>query len=112
MISVLVERNKCGVLLGLKASGHAKYAEKGFDIVCSAVSILLKTTLMIVEDLEGIELEADTATRGQLGFKVCNSVLAPEMENELKFAGKFLEKGLGSISEEYPENLSVMYTTV
>ncbi len=112
MINVLLERTKSGALIACKADGHAQYARKGFDIVCSAVSVLIKTTLLVMEDISGIELETELAERGHVSFRVKSSENISDAEEKLKFAGEFLEKGLGSISEEYPDNLSVMYTTV
>lgn len=110
MTSVLVERNKKGVLLSCKAEGHAGYAKRGSDIVCSAVTVLLKTTLQIISELLGVKLEADASERGKLSFKILS--FDSDSERELKYAGDFLVTGLSSISEEYPENLELVINSL
>lgn len=112
MINVLLERKKSGSLVSCSAEGHAEYAGRGYDIVCSAVTVLLRTVLQILEETDGIELETNMSRRGFLSFKVKNQVCSSGLEERLGFAGLFLEKGLASVSEEYPENVSVKYTTV
>ena len=112
MIDVLLKRTEGGRLVSCEASGHAQYAGKGFDIVCSAVTVLLRTVLQTLEKTSGIELETDASKRGYLSFKVKTSVLDSCGEERLKFAGEMLENGLGAVSGEYPENLKVTYITI
>ena len=43
MVSIGIQRNSDGRLVGCHMSGHAGYDEHGFDIVCAAVSALSAT---------------------------------------------------------------------
>lgn len=43
MVRVRIERDPSGNIKSISASGHAGFAERGSDIVCSAVSALLQT---------------------------------------------------------------------
>ncbi len=112
MIDVLLGRTESGALVFCMAEGHAGYAAKGFDIVCSAVSVLLKTTLNVLEKNCGLELETDASKRGFVSFRVKNPILDSELEERLVYAGDFLAAGLESVAGEYPRNLKLQYTTV
>ncbi len=104
MIEVLLERNGSGSLVRCKAEGHSEYAAKGFDIVCASVSVLMKTTLRMLEKTSGIELELDAPNRGFLSFEIKNTGLE---EERLVFAGDFLVTGLEAVHEEFPDNLKL-----
>lgn len=107
MISVLLERNRGGSLVRCMAEGHSGYAVKGFDIVCASVSVLLKTTLRMLEKTDGIKLEFDAPERGFLSFEIKNIGLDSVMEERLVFAGDFLVTGLEAVQEEFPDNLKL-----
>ena len=112
MISVLLERSKNGLLSSCKAEGHAGYATKGSDIVCSAVTVLLRTVLRILENTDGIEIETDMHERCYLFFSIKVTQSNPELELGLKYAGKFLETGILSVVQEYPDFVELRYKTV
>ncbi len=111
MTSVLIERSKTGVLLGCTAEGHAGYAERGSDIVCSAVTVLIRTTLQVLSGLPALNLETDTSKRGFIGFKVLKG-FPSEMEEKLKYAGDFLQVGLESVAKEFPDNLKLVINSL
>ena len=112
MINVLLERRNNGSLVSLKAEGHAGYAVRGFDIVCSAVSVLIKTTMQVLEETGGINLESECPERGFVSFRVKSEKPDSILEERLKYAGDFLAAGLGTVEQEYPEYLKIKYTTV
>ena len=49
MIQVDLFKDKQGMIVGYKVSGHAGYSEAGTDIVCSAVSSLTQAPLLGLE---------------------------------------------------------------
>ena len=49
MIKVDVFKDKQGMIVGYKVSGHAGYSEEGSDIICSAVSALTQAPLLGLE---------------------------------------------------------------
>jgi len=89
------------------AEGHSGYAVKGFDIVCASVSVLIKTTLRMLEKTDGIKLGFDAPKRGLLSFEIKNVGLDSVMEERLVFAGDFLVTGLEAVQEEFPDNLKL-----
>lgn len=51
MITITIFKNKSGSYKGFQCMGHADFANKGKDIVCSAVSILVINTINAMETL-------------------------------------------------------------
>jgi hypothetical protein len=49
MITVDINRNEQGMIVGYRVSGHSGYAEHGSDIVCSSVSVLTQAPLLGLE---------------------------------------------------------------
>jgi len=100
-----------GELLAAEASGHAGAGKRGEDLVCAAVTVLLRTTLSALASDYGSErspslsLDAETAGRGTLSFRV-----AAHEEADiplLRYAGSFLLEGIGSLVRDYPESVSL-----
>ncbi|MCR4627899.1 MAG: ribosomal-processing cysteine protease Prp [Treponema sp.] len=100
-----------GVLKSCRAEGHSGYGKKGTDIVCSAISILVRTALQTLEDLEGVCIESDLTTRGIVDFCVKQTEFSETINAELAFAQKFLENGFSSLVSEYPENV-ILYKQI
>lgn len=112
MTRILLERKKSGALVSCSACGHAGYALCGSDIVCSALTILLRTTAQVLSETDGIELKTDSIERGTLSFTVRSCVLNEHAELCLKYAGIFLEKGLDSLKKEFPTYIDLEKRTV
>ncbi len=51
MITVTFFEGKNGKVTKVRMSGHSGYAESGSDIVCAAVSTLVQTAYLAIEDL-------------------------------------------------------------
>ena len=111
MISVLLTRGKNGALVSCRAQGHARFAEKGSDIVCSAVTVLLRTTMQVLCGIEGVIVRADASERGSLDFDVSAENAPAESRTALVYAGRFLEAGLASLVREYPRNVELKIQT-
>lgn len=84
----------------LRAEGHAGYAEKGKDIVCAAVSVLMQTLACSVDaDNTGNTFELSDGKNGnRLTVQAPMSVL-----NRDKF--DLVVEGLSRLAENYPENV-------
>ena len=65
MIKVTVFK-KDNSFVGLKSVGHAGYADKGQDIVCSAASVLLINTVNSIETLTHDEISYKNISSGDL----------------------------------------------
>ena len=100
MTKILLQRTSSGELLSCSAKGHAGYAESGSDIVCSAISILMRTVLQVLSELKNLNLDV-SVKKGDIEFSVKNYSLSlsDELKAGLKYSGDFLEKGFSSISK-------------
>ena len=104
MTKILLQRTSSGELLSCSAKGHAGYAESGSDIVCSAISILMRTVLQVLSELKNLNLDV-SIKKGDIEFSVKNYSLSlsDELKAGLKYSGDFLFFCFSSISKEYPE---------
>jgi len=101
MIIVRLELDQEERLMACAASGHAGIGHKGQDIVCAAVSILLRTTVYALRSVHSIELQCNAEQRGFVSFSVVR-YKAAESER-LQYAAEFLWLGLHSLQQEYPQ---------
>ncbi|MGP1490983.1 MAG: ribosomal-processing cysteine protease Prp [Treponema sp.] len=100
MIRILVELDAENRLLSFEAAGHANYGARGCDIVCAAVTILLRTT---VQALSSVEADVRAEKRGNLQFRVLR--FDDGQAERLRYAAEFLWLGITSLQEEYPQAL-------
>ena len=56
MIHIVINRAENGCIKGFTSRGHAGFADKGEDIVCAAVSMLVINTLNSIERLSPEDL--------------------------------------------------------
>ncbi|MEA4815253.1 MAG: ribosomal-processing cysteine protease Prp [Lachnospiraceae bacterium] len=106
MINVYVFRNDKNEICGFKLSGHAGFADKGEDIVCSAVSALVLNTVNSIEKFtsEVFSCEASEDGGGFLSF--CFDKKAGISEDaKLLVQSMFL--GLNDIKKEYGKFIDI-----
>ena len=105
MTVVALSYGKNGVIKKCQANGHAGFSKKGTDIVCSAVTILIRTAMQVLSHNEDVLLIADASSRGSLAFTVEAKTESPETETQLKCIGDFLRTGIKALTKEFPENV-------
>ncbi|MBQ0052349.1 MAG: ribosomal-processing cysteine protease Prp [Treponema sp.] len=110
MTTITLSCGKNGVLKNCKANGHAGFSKKGTDIVCAAVTVLLRTAMEVLSHTENVSLIADASARGNLAFSVEVNGESLETEARLKCTADFIRDGIKRISTEYPENVSFQET--
>lgn len=94
---IQVTYNEVGDEMILRAEGHAGYAEKGKDIVCAAVSVLMQTLACSVGTCMGNDGK---------GFSV---VCKKSNDDIAKF--ELVTDGLALLQREYPENVRYINAT-
>jgi len=98
-IEAVLDEN--GILSSCKASGHAGAGKTGSDIVCAAVSVLMRTAVRAFSGRKGITVRYEAPEPGLLFLEAdCTA----EGSDFLFAAGVFLIEGLASVAEEYPNN--------
>jgi len=111
MTVVRLIRGTNGEIHSCKAEGHSGYAAKGTDIVCSAVTVLLRTAMQVLSETPGVVLETDTSLRGNVYFSVKKEKPDTDTAARLICTGDFLEQGFSSLSKEYPANVELRKQT-
>ena len=96
MIHVTVFRDSTGYR-GYEARGHADYAESGYDISCSAVSVLTINTANAIEKLTGDEIRDEERD----GWIRCRFPSGLSKEGTLLMDAMLL--GLGQVAETVQE---------
>ncbi|MDR2730484.1 MAG: ribosomal-processing cysteine protease Prp [Treponema sp.] len=104
MIKVNAVVDDEGILRSCKVCGHSGAGGKGGDIVCAAVSVLMRTAFSVLNDREGLIIRGDAPEPGFLWLEVDCSA---EGKDFLYAVGVFLLEGLRSVAAEYPENCEV-----
>lgn len=90
MIKVTITNNQISVI------GHAEYAPHGQDIVCAAVSALLQTFIMSVEELTDDKIICDiSAGNAVIKYK--------ELSKQSKLLVSSFLIGIQAISAGYPQ---------
>jgi len=108
MIKIEAVLETDGTLRACKAEGHAGAGKTGTDIVCAAVSVLMRTALSVLSGRKGITVRGGAPERGQLWLEVDYEA---EGRDFLFTAGVFLIEGLKSIAQEFPKNCSMSILT-
>lgn len=109
MISVTLSHGKNAELRGLKAVGHANYATHGADIVCAAVSVLVRVAVLQLNDwavnVDGLDVSTSFREKGNAEVRI--EKYDESMLCSLKHLFCFLQLGFESIAFEYPSHVCV-----
>lgn len=101
MVSIGIQRNRDGQVIGCHMSGHAGYDDHGFDIVCAAVSALSATAMLGLTQIA--KQEGDyTNSEGQ-----CDMVLSGTINQSGQDILGTMILGLKEISRQYPEFVQI-----
>jgi uncharacterized protein YsxB (DUF464 family) len=107
LIQIDAVLDRAGLLKSCKVEGHA--GAKGLfrirnakaDIVCAAVSVLVRTALQLFSGKTGIKVRGAAPERGLLWMEIDYTA---EGRDFLSVAGEFLVEGLTGVSKDYPKN--------
>ena len=103
MIEIEAVVDNDGILRACKAAGHAGSGKTGSDIVCAAVSVLMRTAFSTLSGREGIIVSGGAPEKGIMWLET-GYTDDGKGKNFLFAAGVFLINGLGSVAQEYPGN--------
>lgn len=106
MIILTIKKGENAFLEMIRAEGHAEYAEKGKDIVCAAVSVLLQTGFIVMKKLPGIE--TTLMDNGATLFQLTITVKTPESLEKLLGISDFLFTGLRLIEKNYQDYIKII----
>ena len=102
MITITVVLDDTGLLKSCDVRGHAGAGKQGHDIVCAAVSVLVRTAQTVLSGRKDITARSEAPGRGI--FSLETQAHSQAGQDFLAAAGSFLVEGLQSVAGEYPGN--------
>ena len=109
MIEIEAVLENDGTLTACKASGHAGAGKAGTDIVCAAVSVLMRTALSALSGRKGITVRGGAPEKGQMWLEAGYEA---EGKDFLYACGVFLLEGLKSVAQEFPKSCRLNIRTL
>ncbi|MGJ7912286.1 ribosomal-processing cysteine protease Prp [Neobacillus sp. LXY-1] len=107
MIQVTINRTKSGLIQSFEISGHAFFADRGKDIVCSGVSAVSVGAVNAVHELTGITPEIDH------GSGLLRCVLPDYIPEDINEKVQLLLEGMAvslrTIEEEYGKHIKITF---
>jgi uncharacterized protein YsxB (DUF464 family) len=108
LIEITLVLDEADILRSCNIQGHAGAGKQGGDVVCAAVSVLIRTALRVLADKPGVTIRGEAPERGSLWME---ADYTPEGRDVLSMAGLFLIQGLRSVAEDYPGHCNMnIYT--
>ena len=105
MIKIKIRINSKGFLEYFKAEGHALLNRNDKDIVCAAVTSILRTLINLLNDESGVTISGKADKPGKLSMIIIKYDNAKV--ERLIAVSDFVIKGLTDISKEYPDNVKI-----
>ena len=105
MINIEIKQDERGCIRKCDAKGHSLLDTKGSDVLCAAVTILLRTVSRVLYVDKGIGFKGNPPETGEMGFIL---KWIPESKvNRMQGISDFLVRGLKDLEAEYPGRLKV-----
>lgn len=93
----------------MKVTGHSEIGQKGENLLCAAVSILVRTAFKTLASREGVVVVGSAALPGNLEFTV--KAVPQEFDAWSLGVTDSLIIGLSSLEREYPGQLAIRIQT-
>jgi uncharacterized protein YsxB (DUF464 family) len=100
MIVVDAGLDSQGVLCSCRVSGHSGFGTKGNDVICAAVSVLVRSLVRTISFCTDVSCESKAPKRGVFEFF---AEYSDEGKGFLYCAGLFFLEGIRSLTEEHPD---------
>ena len=106
MIRASLDFASGGILASCQVCGHAVGKAPGENVLCAAVSVLLRTAARTLEQHPDIAISGEASEPGNFWFKI--ESWPPEQKGWLKGLSDFLVTGFRDLKEEYPEMIELI----
>jgi uncharacterized protein len=106
VITIRIKQDDRGCIRKCDAEGHSLLADQGSDVLCAAVTILLRTTGRVLHTDRGIGFKGNAPETGNLSFTV-KWIPEPKVAR-MQGISDFLMRGLKDLAAEYPGRLKLI----
>jgi uncharacterized protein YsxB (DUF464 family) len=110
MNSVVVRKDREGRFCGFSSSGHAGFAETGYDIACAGISALTITAVMALEQLTA--LKPKIRQNAQKALLECIWANEASQVEKSDLIMKMMLLGLTEIQKQFPQHLNIQEVEV
>lgn len=93
----------------LTVEGHANYAEKGKDIVCSAISVLTDTLYKTLKSYEQTALREPVKLKEKDGYKQIKYSVKSKYEQNIAIVLFTILNGYEGVANTYPDYVKFEY---
>ncbi len=104
MISININRDQEGNIISFSGQGHAEYAEYGTDIVCAAVSAIMQTAAIGLDNHLNLNFDIEIND----GWLSCQLTSELAQQKEVRAILETMFLGLKSTEESYQKYLKVI----
>ncbi len=105
MVRVFFTLDPEGCLTRVKVSGHAGYGSRGQDIVCAAVTALVRTALHLLSGQKALGTVVHAGKEGIMEGTV--TAYPAHLRAWLKGVTEFLVTGIADLKSEYPDYIEI-----
>ncbi len=103
MITVSFRRKANGEVIGLSASGHSGYADRGSDIVCAAVSTLVQTAYLAIADITDKVTYDTDEKKAYFGLEIGDVT----DRHDINVIIRAITVGLKDLASGYPQHIKL-----
>ena len=107
MVTVELTARSNGAFVSCASEGHAGCGTAGNDLLCAAVSMLLRTTASALEETADMSVVATAPQRGAFAFSASGMTNTDVADSQLVFVYTLLRSGLRALEREYPGHICV-----
>ncbi len=105
MIHIAVSVDGREIVRNARVTGHAIGIQKGGNIVCAAVTVLVRTAARLLENRQGVRVSGGPGERGEFSLEV-ESIEQGAVEF-VRATGDFLLQGIRDLQTEFPEDCTL-----
>ena len=105
LILVTVATDGCGLMRSVSVTGHALGLRKDGNIVCAAVTILIRTAARLLEAEPGVRVTGGPGARGE--FKLLIESVDEGKFELVKNVGDYFLRGVRDLQAEFPDDCAV-----
>lgn len=105
MVKIAVKLYKSGCLEKFAAQGHSGLSTPGQDVLCSGVSVLLRTVGKLVTLEKTVISSGRSGDSGEMYLEISSIPVGKELW--LKGITDFFVRALRDLAEEYPDNMTL-----
>ena len=107
MTTVQVRRDENGIH-AIRVSGHAGFDQSGYDIVCSAASVLITTCANALESVAQFQPVVHVSKRSTVIEVSLPEVLSPTQMHDAQIIMHTILQGFDDIEAQYPRYLQII----